>query len=207
MARRASGKREADMTRSYISGGLLFLALAASCVVLGGYAAPAEAELQRPAIEMDKPIQAEAVVELVKLAFAAEPEVPEAPELPETPLSDELSAVLAEACEREGVPLEITLAVMEQESGFDPGAVGVDGHDIGLFQLRSSNHAWLTEETGANPMVPEGNIVCGVWFLGYLYDYCDGSWPAALTCWRYGPGHGETSEYASVVLAGAEKWK
>ena len=51
------------------------------------------------------------------------------------------------------------------------------------------------------------NIVCGVWFLSYLYDYCGESWPAALTCWRWGPGHGETSEYASTVLAGAEKWR
>ena len=98
-------------------------------------------------------------------------------------------------------------AVMEQESGFNPDAVGPDGHDIGLFQIRRSNHSWLTEETGADPMTPEGNIVCGVWFLSYLYDYCGESWSAALTCWRWGPGHGETSEYASAVLAGAEKWR
>lgn len=120
------------------------------------------------------------------------------------PLPPELVAVLVAECEAEGVPLDIALAVMEQESGFNPDAVGPDGHDIGLLQIRRSNHSWLTEETGADPMTPEGNIVCGVWFLGYLYDYA-GSWPAALTCWRWGPGHGETSEYASAVLAGAEK--
>ena len=115
--------------------------------------------------------------------------------------------MLVAACEAEGVPQDIALAVMEHESGFDLDAVGPDGRDIGLFQIRRSNHSWLTEETGADPMTPEGNIVCGVWFLSYLYDYCGESWPAALTCWRWGPGHGETSEYASTVLAGAEKWR
>ena len=126
---------------------------------------------------------------------------------PIDPLPPELVAALVAECEAEGVPLDIALAVMEQESGFNPDAVGPDGHDIGLFQIRRSNHSWLTEETGADPMTPEGNIVCGVWFLSYLYDYCGESWSAALTCWRWGPGHGETSEYASAVLAGAEKWR
>lgn len=128
-------------------------------------------------------------------------------EQPNIPLPPDLAAVLTAACAREGVPLDIALAVMERESGFDLDAVGPDGHDIGLFQIRTSNHSWLAEETGADPMTPDGNIVCGVWFLGYLYDYCGESWPAALTCWRWGPGHGETSEYANAVLEGAEKWR
>lgn len=128
-------------------------------------------------------------------------------EQPDIPLTPDLAAVLTAACAGEGVPLDIALAVMERESGFDLDAVGPDGHDIGLFQIRTSNHSWLAEETGADPMTPEGNIVCGVWFLGYLYDYCGESWPAALTCWRWGPGHGETSEYANAVLEAAEKWR
>lgn len=122
------------------------------------------------------------------------------------PLEKQLAQTLVESCEAWGVPLELALAVIERESAFDADAVGSDGNDIGLFQIRSSNHAWLAEETGADPLNPEGNIVCGVWFLSYLYNYT-GSWEATLTCWRWGPGNGETSEYASAVLGAAENWR
>lgn len=123
------------------------------------------------------------------------------------PLSQDLAEAMLDSCEAQDVPLELALSVMEHESGFRPDAIGPDGEDYGLFQIRRSNHDWLESETGADPMTPEGNIICGVWFMAYLYDYCDGDWAAALTCWRYGPGNGETCEYAESVLDGAEKWK
>ena len=163
----------------------------------------AESQPKYRAIYITKPISTVTVDRPTAPTLARE----EPAEQSGIPLPPDLASVLTAACEAEGVPLDIALAVMEHESGFDPDAVGPDGHDIGLFQIRRSNHSWLTEETGADPLTPEGNIVCGVWFLSYLYDYCGESWPAALTCWRWGPGHGETSEYASAVLAGAEKWE
>ena len=122
------------------------------------------------------------------------------------PLSQDLAETLLDSCESLDVPLELALSLMEHESGFRPDAIGPDGEDYGLFQIRESNHDWLESETGADPMAPEGNIICGVWFMAYLYDYCDGDWLAALTCWRYGPGNGETSEYAEEVLEGAARW-
>ena len=123
------------------------------------------------------------------------------------PLSRDLAEALVDACEALDVPLELTLSVIEHESGFQSDAIGPDGEDYGLFQIRESNHDWLESETGADPMTPEGNIICGVWFMAYLYDYCDGDWPAALTCWRYGPGNGETCEYAETVIQRANDWK
>ena len=122
------------------------------------------------------------------------------------PLSQDLAEAMLDSCEAQDVPLELALSVMEHESGFRPDAIGPDGEDYGLFQIRRSNHDWLESETGADPMTPEGNIICGVWFMAYLYDYCDGDWAAALTCWRYGPGNGETSDYAEEVLEGAARW-
>ena len=85
-------------------------------------------------------------------------------------------------------------------------AIGTDAYfQIKSIQMCIRDSEWLASETGADPLEPEGNIVCGVWFLAYLHDYCGGDWEAALTCWRWGPGHGETSEYARAVLAAAER--
>lgn len=121
------------------------------------------------------------------------------------PLDDGLVSVLVEACEAEDVPLELAVAVMEQESGFTVDAVGWDGHDIGLFQLRDTYHWWLTEQTGADPMTPEGNIRCGVWLLGYrLEEYGDTA--AALTAYRWGHDNGSRT-YANEVLVLTEHWK
>lgn len=112
--------------------------------------------------------------------------------------------ILRSACERYSVPYPLALAVIETESGFDTGAVGVDGRDVGLFQLRTSNHAWLSQETGTDPMTPDGNIECGVWLLGYLLDE-NGGVESALTAYRWGHDNGKR-EYARAVLAAAERW-
>lgn len=122
------------------------------------------------------------------------------------PLSYYLQDILATSCEANGVPRHIALGVIQTESRFCPDAVGQDGHDFGLFQLRDSNHSWLMEQTGADPMTPAGNVQCGVYFLAYLYDRYDGDWPAALTAWRYGRDNGRRS-YAEAVLAAAAEWE
>lgn len=122
-----------------------------------------------------------------------------------TPLSDELYIILLDACEESGVEVPLALGVIEVESGFDVDAIGPDGKDIGLYQIRTSNHAWLTSETGADPMTPAGNIECGVWMLGYLlgrYETQD----AALTAYRWGHDNGERT-YAAAVFEAAEEWR
>lgn len=121
------------------------------------------------------------------------------------PLEYDLAHQLVESCLEHDVPLELAIAVMEQESGFQPDAVGPDGHDFGLFQIRDSNHSWLSKETESDPMTPEGNIVCGVWLIGYLLDRYN-STDAALTAYRYGHDNGERL-YAEKVLDSAKTWK
>lgn len=132
-------------------------------------------------------------------------ELAEAELINPTPLSDELYIVLLDACEDSGVEVPLALGVIEVESGFDVDAIGPDGKDIGLYQIRTSNHAWLTSETGADPMTPAGNIECGVWMLGYLlgrYETQD----AALTAYRWGHDNGERT-YAAAVFEAAEEWR
>ena len=69
-------------------------------------------------------------------------------EQPDIPLTPDLAAVLTAACAREGVPLDIALAVMERESGFDLDAVGPDGHDIGLLYDRRKQLDIILNQTG-----------------------------------------------------------
>lgn len=122
-----------------------------------------------------------------------------------TPLPDELYRAVLAACEAYDVPTALALGVMDVESGFRAEAMGIDGRDYGLYQIRDSNHAWLTEATGADPLTPAGNIECGVYMLSYLlarYETADG----ALTAYRWGRDTGDR-EYASAVLEAAEKWR
>lgn len=196
-------KRETNMKniipRKQAAGAVAFCAILVLALAAEGIA---DLVAPFPNSEGDKPVAVEAVS---TPAPSPVPTPEPTPDYSYIPLDAGLAGILVESCQREDVPLELALAVIERESGFDVEAVGVDGHDVGLFQIRDSNHEWLASETGADPLEPEGNIVCGVWFLAYLHDYCGGDWEAALTCWRWGPGHGETSEYARAVLAAAER--
>ena len=108
------------------------------------------------------------------------------------------------AADTYNVPICLALGLIEVESGFDAEAVGPDGEDIGLCQIRTSNHAWLMSETGADPMTPEGNIQCGMWLLGDLLSRHDTM--GALTAYRWGRDTGDR-EYANKVLDAAWAWE
>ena len=189
------------MNRSYILSCLAFCGLFTAALLADGIMGtvspiePAEKETAEVIAETPAPVHI--------LEETQEPEN----DYSWIPLADDLAKQLVESCEEYEVPLELALAVIEQESGFNTDAVGPDGKDFGLFQIRESNHAWLQEETGADPMTPKGNIICGVWFLHYLYDYCEYSWEYALTCWRWGPGNGQTCVYSEKVVKSVVKWK
>lgn len=121
------------------------------------------------------------------------------------PLSYDLQDELQTSCLRWGIPYELALAVIQTESNFDPAAVGPDGRDHGLFQIRDSNFQWLTDCTGEDPTDPTGNIRCGVWMLHYLVDKY-GDTETALTAYRYGHNNGNTS-YAKLIMKRAKEFE
>lgn len=151
--------------------------------------------------EADRPIAAEAAyqrpVEAGRIEELIEYHNP-------TPLSDELFRAVDAAADTYHVPICLALGLIEVESGFDAEAVGPDGKDIGLCQIRTSNHAWLMSETGADPMTQEGNIQCGMWLLGDLLSRHDTM--GALTAYRWGQDTGDR-EYANKVLDAAWAWE
>lgn len=176
----------------------------AVCVVLVAGAAltePAAVQADKPmrevAVEHIKPANETALIEaaLVGQGYFRE----------DVPLDYSLQDALHTACEANNVPYHVALGLIEVESGFDPEAVGPDGYDIGLFQIRTSNHAWLSAETGADPLTPAGNIECGVWLIGYLLNRYEAT-DAALTAYRWGHDNGDRI-YANKVLRAAEAWE
>jgi soluble lytic murein transglycosylase-like protein len=90
---------------------------------------------------------------------------------------------MAAAATQYGVPLSLLEAVANQESGYNPNAVGTSG-EIGLFQLMPATAAQLGV---SNSYDPTQNIQGGAKYLSQLYAQF-GSWDEALEAYNEGPG-------------------
>lgn len=118
-----------------------------------------------------------------------------------------LSRLIRDAASEAGVPVEILSAVVERESGGDPGAVSPAGA-IGLAQLVPETARGL----GVDPYDPQQNLIGGARYLRQQYERF-GNWPLALAAYNAGPGavqeHGgippypETQAYVRNVMRGA----
>ncbi len=92
-----------------------------------------------------------------------------------------------------GIPPELVLAVMREESAFDPGAVSRVGA-IGLMQLMPSTARWMARRQGwqgkhCNDLRdPTCNVAVGAWYLAYLLGRFDGSLVGALAAYNGGEG-------------------
>jgi soluble lytic murein transglycosylase-like protein len=111
--------------------------------------------------------------------------------------------VAREAARRHGVPEDLFLRLVQQESGWNTGAVSPKGA-LGLAQLMPGTAALL----GVDPMDPEQNLDGGARYLRMQYNTF-GTWPLALAAYNAGPqaveDHGgippyaETRNYVQVV--------
>lgn len=108
------------------------------------------------------------------------------------------------AARKHGVPEDMFLRLVQQESGWNAGAVSNKGA-TGLAQLMPGTAARL----GVDPNVPEQNLDGGARYLRMMYDRF-GSWRLALAAYNAGPGaveqHGgippytETKNYVAAIL-------
>ena len=114
------------------------------------------------------------------------------------PLDKPLAQALVESCEQEGVPLALALAVMEQESGFDPQARNQATGCYGLMQL--------SPDYFPADLSPEENLRAGVAYLGGLLETY-GDEAHAVTAYYYGPTQRSTSWYSDQVLERCEAWR
>lgn len=107
------------------------------------------------------------------------------------------------AAQRHGVPEDLFLRLVQQESGWNPGAISHKGA-TGLAQLMPGTAAQL----GVNPRDPLQNLDGGARYLRMMYNQF-GNWRLALAAYNAGPGavqkHGgvppyrETMNYVRIV--------
>lgn len=108
------------------------------------------------------------------------------------------------AAQRHGVPEELFLRLVHQESRWNAGAVSPAGAR-GLAQLMPGT----AELLGVNPDDPTQNLDGGARYLRMMYDRF-GSWRLALAAYNAGPGaveqhngvppYAETTQYVRVIL-------
>lgn len=108
------------------------------------------------------------------------------------------------AARKHGVPEELFLRLVQQESGWNPGAVSVKGA-TGLAQLMPGTAALL----GVDMHSPAQNLEGGARYLRMMYDKF-GTWKLALAAYNAGPAavekhdgippYQETQNYVVAIL-------
>ncbi len=108
------------------------------------------------------------------------------------------------AARKHGVPEDLFLRLVQQESGWNPGAVSHKGA-TGLAQLMPGT----AETLGVDIENPEANLDGGARYLRMMYDKF-GSWRLALAAYNAGPGaveqhdgippYAETENYVKAIL-------
>ena len=94
------------------------------------------------------------------------------------------------AAVRHGVPADLFLRLVQQESGWNPNARSSKGA-LGLAQLMPDTARAL----GVNPLNPEQNLDGGARYLRAQYETF-GTWQLALAAYNAGPG--AVSQYRGV---------
>lgn len=87
----------------------------------------------------------------------------------DVPLSYELQDYIRDLCVEYGVPMELVIAMIEQESSFRPYVVS-KSNDYGLMQINTVNHNTLSEKFGITDFLdPRQNVLCGIYIIsGHL---------------------------------------
>lgn len=98
--------------------------------------------------------------------------------------TSDISAMVSDAADQNGVPSALAVAVAQQESGFNQNAQSSAGA-IGVMQLMPSTAADL----GVDPTDLTQNINGGVQYLGQLLSQYDGDQQQALAAYNWGEGN------------------
>jgi soluble lytic murein transglycosylase-like protein len=108
------------------------------------------------------------------------------------------------AARKHGVPEDLFLRLVQQESGWNPSAVSVKGA-TGLAQLMPGT----ADKLGVDIDDPNENLEGGARYLRMMYDTF-GTWELALAAYNAGPGaveehegippYAETENYVKAIL-------
>lgn len=119
---------------------------------------------------------------------------------------NEYTSLARQAAQKHGLPEDIFLRLVNQESGFNPNSKSPAGA-IGLAQLMPGT----AKQLGVDPHDPIQNLDGGARYLKEQYD-AFGSWEKALSAYNAGPGNvqkyggippfEETQNYVRSILGG-----
>lgn len=134
-------------------------------------------------------------------------------ELWAVPLEEDLQKHIADLCEEYHIIPELVLAVIEQESQFNPEEIGDSGNSLGLMQIQPRWHSERMQRLGCDDLLdPYQNVIVGVDILAE--KLAKGSTEWALMAYNGGnqyadalQARGEVSEYAKAVIMLAEELK
>lgn len=114
----------------------------------------------------------------------------------DVPLDGDTQALLHAACDESGIPYELALAVIAQETGFR-NVTGDDGASCGYMQIQEQWHRDRMARLGVTDLMdPFGNFRVGCDYLAELLDQY--SLEEALTA--YNSGRPGKSPYADSVI-------
>lgn len=87
----------------------------------------------------------------------------------DVPISDELQLDIKEICDFYGIEMELILAMIRHESGFDAGILGDEENSIGLMQIQPKWHSSRMERLGVTDLRdPVQNVRVGADLLSEL---------------------------------------
>ena len=152
--------------------------------------------------------EAQAVpVDLEPLVVIEAPEVVAVdPVREDIPLDADTQRLLYRACDETGIPYELALAVIKQETNFQ-NIVGDGGNSIGYMQVQPRWHNRRMERLGVSDLAdPYGNFLVGCDYLAEMLGKGHGTeW--ALHAYNGGASYankmaraGQVSQYATSIL-------
>lgn len=120
----------------------------------------------------------------------------------DVPLDGDTQAFLRAACEETGIPYELALAVIRQETEFR-NVTGDDGRSVGYMQVQRRWHEDRMARLGVTDLAdPYGNFRVGCDYLAELL----GKYPLEEALTAYISGKPGKSAYASNVLTYMEAY-
>lgn len=154
-------------------------------------------------------------VEIIEPDEPTEPIIEEPVKLWAVPMDEDLQLHVVEVAGTYGIEPELILAVIGQESNYNPDAVGDNGNSKGLMQIQRRWHKERMEKLGCrNLMNPYQNITVGTDYIAELMNKYD-TIEEVLMCYNAGEAgakklyfsKGIVSDYAKEVVARYEELK
>lgn len=113
------------------------------------------------------------------------------------------------------IDYSLMLAVMEKESGYEPGLIS-QTHDYGLMQINRCNHKWLSETLDiGNFLDPKQNIRAGMYIFSELFEKYGDDPSKVLMAYNMGEGNAQvfwkqgitSTDYTKKVFENQKKIK